>query len=301
MSLLSSFSQRAFPAGIAGTAPRFNCILDHDVPGGHGRFGLRMNLLGVCGVGLCSNSGARGERRAGPRLPGVVGAAPGALLPQHVEPHARRRAAVVAQDPHHLRQVDLRHRRRRDLLVELPPRVRHVASGPRAHRAREVMVRSHLVHALQMNRVAALQHADVLRGVEQILKADRAVVMHCSFHTAVRVLQDIAVATPACVAVKEVVCTASSAYATSMTVVLALRDIIVEKIAYFTEVFPHAGPTVRTILLHILFFGTESADHLYSKTVSVRPQYKGNRIRVILVVKGIATEIVVKACCVHVV
>ena len=32
-----------------------------------------------------------------------------------------------------------------------------------------LMVRSHLVHALQMNRVPALQHADVLRGVEQIL------------------------------------------------------------------------------------------------------------------------------------
>jgi hypothetical protein len=28
------------------------------------------------------------------------------------------------------------------------------------------------------------------------LKADRAVVMHCSFHTAVRILQDVAVATP---------------------------------------------------------------------------------------------------------
>jgi len=97
---------------------------------------------------------------------------------------------------YHLRQVDLRHRCCRDLLVELPPRVSHVAGGPRAHRAREVMVRSHLVHALQMNRVPALQHADVFRGVEQILEADRAVVMHCSFHAAVRILQDVAVATP---------------------------------------------------------------------------------------------------------
>jgi hypothetical protein len=39
--------------------------------------------------------------------------------------------------PYHLGQVDLRHWCRRDLLVELPPRVGHVAGGPRAHRARE--------------------------------------------------------------------------------------------------------------------------------------------------------------------
>ena len=62
----------------------------------HECFQLRLNGLNLLDVravvaALCS---------ARPRLPGVVGAAPGALLPQHVEPHARRRAAVVAQDPH---------------------------------------------------------------------------------------------------------------------------------------------------------------------------------------------------------
>lgn len=140
-------------------------------------------LPGVCNLASsASDPGARG-----PRLPGVVGAAPGALLPQHVEPHARGRAAVVAQDPYlrpqrsfvvqlrqsapghvqarqttmhykrpwktmlrdgeysesgrsasyHLLLVDVRHWRRRNLLIELPPRGGHVAGGPRAHRARE--------------------------------------------------------------------------------------------------------------------------------------------------------------------
>lgn len=201
--------------------------------------------------------------RAGSRLPGVVGAAPGALLPQHVEPYARGRAAVVAQDPYHLFQVDVRHRRRRNLLIELPPCGRHVAGRPRTHWARVVVVRSHLVHALQMNRVPALKHTDVLCGVEQILKAYRAVVMHCSFHTAVGILQDVAVATPTFVAVKKVICATSSAYATSITVVLALGDVIIEEFAFFTEVFSHAGPTVRAVLLHILFFGAERADHLF--------------------------------------
>lgn len=175
-------------------------------------------LPGVCNLASsASHPGARG-----PRLPGVVGAAPGALLPQHVEPHARGRAAVVAQDPYHLLLVDVRHWRRRNLLIELPPRGGHVAGGPRAHRAREVMVRSHLVHALQMNGVPTLQHTDILCGVEQILEADRAVVMHCSFDTAVGILQDIAVATPTCITMKKVVDATGSAYATSITVVLAL-------------------------------------------------------------------------------
>jgi len=85
-----------------------------------------------------------------------------------------------------------------------------------------LMVRSHLVHALQMNCVPALQHTDVLCGVEQILEADRAVVMHCSFDTVVGILQDIAVATPTCITVKKVIDATSSAYATPITVVLAL-------------------------------------------------------------------------------
>lgn len=87
-----------------------------------------------------------------------------------MEPHARGRAAVVAQDPYlhpqrsfvvqlrqsadrflrrtrfrersvrnsyHLLQIDVRHWRRRNLLIELPPCGGHVAGGPRAHRARE--------------------------------------------------------------------------------------------------------------------------------------------------------------------
>lgn len=128
-------------------------------------------------------SSASGPGARGPRLAGVVGAAPGALLPQHVEPHARGRAAVVAQDPYlhpqssvrlflqlqqqvlacqttavendavgrrtrfrerarrsasyHLLLVDVRHWRRGNLLIELPPRGGHVAGGPRANRARE--------------------------------------------------------------------------------------------------------------------------------------------------------------------
>jgi len=84
------------------------------------------------------------------------------------------------------------------------------------------MVCSHLVHALQMNGMPTLQHADVLRGVEQILEADGAVVMHCSFDAVVGILQDIAVATPTFITVEKVLHAAGSTYSTSVTVVLAL-------------------------------------------------------------------------------
>jgi len=86
--------------------------------------------------------------------------------------------------------------------------------------------------------------------------------MHCSFYTVMRVLQDIAVATSAFFTVKEVLHATSSADTTSIAVILVLGDIIVKEIAFFAEVFSHAGPTTRAVLLHILFFAAERADNL---------------------------------------
>jgi hypothetical protein len=77
-----------------------------------------------------------------------------------------------------------------------------------------------------------------------------------------RIPQDITVATPAFVAVKELIHTTSSAYAASIAVILVLWDIIIKEVAFFAEVFPHACPTTRTVLLYILFFVAERADNL---------------------------------------
>jgi hypothetical protein len=52
--LLLCCSQRAFPAGTAGTAARYSCILDHDVAGDGLTWTLRAstepNLLDFCAV-----------------------------------------------------------------------------------------------------------------------------------------------------------------------------------------------------------------------------------------------------------
>lgn len=180
---------------------------------------------------------------------------------QDVEANARRHPTVVTQDPYHLLLVELWHRCGGDLLIKLLPHGRHVAGGTRAYRTCVVVMSSHLVQAFQMDRVPAVQYTDVHRRVKQILEADRAVVMHCSFYTVMRILQDIAVATPAFFAVKVITAT-SSADAASITVILVLGDIIVKEVAFFAEVFSHACPTIRAVLLHILFLAAERADNL---------------------------------------
>lgn len=115
----------------------------------------------------CSDSGARRRgSRATPRLPGVVGGTPRALLCQDVEANARHRPAVVAQDPYHLLLVELWHRCGGDLLIELLPHCGHVAGGTRAYRTSVVVMSPHLVQAFQMDRVPTVQYTDVHRRVK---------------------------------------------------------------------------------------------------------------------------------------
>lgn len=77
-----------------------------------------------------------------------------------------------------------------------------------------------------------------------------------------RVLQDIAVATPAFFTVKKVLHATSSADAASIAMILVFGDIVVKEIAFSAKVFSHACPTIRAVLLHILFFAAERADNL---------------------------------------
>lgn len=146
---------------------------------------------------------------------------------QDVEANARRHPTVVTQDPYHLLLVELWHRCGGDLLIKLLPHGRHVAGGTRAYRTCVVVMSSHLVQAFQMDRVPAVQYTDVHRRVKQILEADRAVVMHCSFYTVMRILQDIAVATPAFFAVKVITATSSE---TKRTKISKQKMIILKKI-----------------------------------------------------------------------
>lgn len=115
-------------------------------------------------LGLFSNSGACSW--TAPRLPGVVGTATRALVRQNVELHVRCHSTIVAEDPYHLLLTNCRHRGGCNLLIKLSPYVRHVASRPQANRARELLMGSHLVQALQMNRVSTMEHADSFRRVE---------------------------------------------------------------------------------------------------------------------------------------
>lgn len=176
-------------------------------------------------------------------LAGVVGAAAGALVRQDVELHLRRRPAVVAQDPYHL-LLNRRHRRRRDLSIELLPGIGHVAGGLEANGTREPSMCSHLAEAFHVDHVPAPQHVDISRRLEHVLEAYRAVLVHCPVDAAMGILQHEAVAAPAFLAVKEVVCTAGSAYAASVAVKLVLRYIVVEEVTFSAEVFTEARPAV---------------------------------------------------------
>lgn len=85
-----------------------------------------------------------------------------------------------------------------------------------------------------MYRVSARQHCDGPYGVEQILKAHRAVLVHAVGHTHVAVLQCDAVAAVAGAAVEEVGAAADPADAAVVAVELLLGGVIVEEVALHT-------------------------------------------------------------------
>lgn len=126
------------------------------------------------------------------QAPRVVRPAPlvGALEAEKVEGHLPLRVAVVAKELHRLVPVFLRHGRLGNLDVELVPRHRRVdyrdaaegAGGPaRLLHKRLVAV---LVHSVPAAQDPALKHR-----IEQILLADRAVLLHAVLDALVVILE----------------------------------------------------------------------------------------------------------------
>eukprot|EP00665_Eupelagonemidae_sp_cell47_P004875 gene4875-biopygen12577 len=175
------------------------------------------------------------------RLSRVVRAARRALQAEHVEECLARGVAVVAEDGHELVRELLGHRRRRDLLAEVAPRLAHVADGDAAHWTLETAVGRERLEALAVQRVPARQHLRRLSTVEEELAADGAVAPQRVGDAGVLASQLGAVARVARVAVEEVVPSADAADAALVAVELTLGVVVVVEMADRTEVLAEAG------------------------------------------------------------
>lgn len=164
---------------------------------------------------------------------------------------------VITKNPNHLIQIHLRHGSQRYLLIEFFPHTRHVTIWFWAKRAGILKMLLQLFNTFQMNGVPTRQDSNVFCGLKEKLKANRAIMVHCSFHAIVWILQQCWIAASASITVKEILLSSSSADATFIAMVLLLWNIVIEELAFGAKLLPHAHPTMKALLLNFLFCVTQ--------------------------------------------
>jgi len=160
---------------------------------------------------------------------------------------------VVADD------VDLhvlilrRHRCLSDLSVHLGPQVLIPVERHAADRAPQRLQTSkrhlQLPQTLLVDGVAALQNRDLHRGLEQVLQANRAILMHGLLHASVRAPYLVRIATPTSVAMEEFVPASHATYATTAAMEdLLLDPLVIPEVALSAEVRSEDLPTRHATL-----------------------------------------------------
>lgn len=193
----------------------------------------------------------------------VVGIAVEAFLRYKMEPDIRGFSTIIAQDPNHFVLIWLRHWCSGNLHVQFLPNLWHITDRLWTERACELEMFSHFIQTAFMDCMSARHNNDIISWFKQILKTNRAIMMHCSFHTGVTVSQQSWVATTTLITMEEILLSASSANSTAITMVLLLRYIIVVELACITKVLAHANTTINAILLCLLFSTTKWTYHLF--------------------------------------
>lgn len=194
-------------------------------------------------------------------LPRIIGFATRTFMCHYMEVNLGCFCTVIAKNPNHLVLINFRDRRRGNLLVQFLPNTRHVTIWSRANRTRILEMLFHLHDTFQMHGVTTRQDCDIFCCIKNILKANRAVVVHCSFYTNMWFLHQIWIAASTSVTVKEILLATRSADSTFITVVLILRNIIIKEVAFWAKVISHANPTLNAGLLNILFHITQWANN----------------------------------------
>lgn len=193
---------------------------------------------------------------------GVVRWATTAFLSNDVILHLAGASTIVAQNPH-ISDLIGRHPVGSNLLVNLLPNLRHVANRLGTKRTIVLAMLVHLLQALQMQRMSAGKHVDILQGIEQKLHAHGAILMHRLLNACVAFSKRHGVAAPAFVTVEEILTASGSTDPAFVTVVLLLGGIIVEEVAFGAEKLPHADTAALADLLDVLLVGAERADYAF--------------------------------------
>lgn len=154
--------------------------------------------------------------------------------------------------------VNVWHRCSCNLNVKFLPDLWHITNWLRAERASILEMFLHLLQTVLVNGVPTRQDNYVVHWLKQILKANRAVMVHCSFYAGMSILQKNWVAASAFVAVKEILLAANSTDTAAIAVILFLWYIVIEQLARLTKIFCHAYTTVDANLPNLLLSATES-------------------------------------------